>query len=124
MSAHIRRKLLSNGFHLCGSRAVGNSSYLSDWDYVARDTCAARELLEFFLFKDISHKPRGLDVNTVAIFEMDDVQVALVKNLEVKLLITEAMRKNKTLRDIDRSLRKSAARQVFWNALYSIAGLT
>ncbi len=116
-------------FHLCGSRAVGNSTVDSDWDYVAswNDQSLPNRLIDMgFTRIDTLDDANYRDTNTMAVFRhvKQNVEVALVLDVQAKLNITTALRFSPVLRDLDRSLKGKVDRIYLWNAFYTMAGVS
>lgn len=123
-------------FILVGSRAVGNHTPDSDWDYVAayadKTLPAKLKAMGFTIlldkddvhrYKDDVHRYR--DSNTAEVWEnqKQNIQVALVLDVQAKLRITKALEFNPKLAAYDKDLKGTVDRVYLWNAFYVMAGL-
>lgn len=126
----IRDELAASpfGFTLCGSRALGNETAESDWDYYAEYSHQAAEFLISRGFFQIEHDEYEDAPHVVSIFEkIDDtgakVQVALEFDRVFRERIMRALRENESLRALDISLKDDPAeRDALWSAFYAMAG--
>lgn len=121
-------------FQLVGSRYVRNHDPNSDWDYVAPNNELARQKLVAMGFvpyrRNKDEGRRYLDINTVQIWIKRSwrdrsklVQVALVRDVEAKLRITEVLRLNPGLAAYDKSLKGTAERVALWDSFYTMVGI-
>lgn len=116
-------------FHLVGSRAIGNNTFDSDWDYVAayadKTLPAKLKAMGFTILLDKDDAHRYRDSNTAEVWEnqKQNIQVALVLDVQAKLRITKALKFNPKLAAYDKGLKGTVDRVYLWNAFYAMAGL-
>lgn len=120
--------LMQAGFELVGSRLTGQAKEHSDWDFAVQDSVGARDLIGVLGFLDVTKAVPKLDMNTIAVYQLltgaTKVQIAVVKNIEMKMRITLALKYCRPLREWERKLRLSKKdRTNVWNAFYRMAGM-
>ncbi len=126
-------------FHLVGSRAVGNDTPESDWDYVAsygdKEALKTLKNLGFTKIEALSQPENKygetksneyMDYNTQEVWELksERLEVALVTSVKAKMQIIEALKFNPKLAAYDHSLKGTIDRVYLWNAFYTMYGLS
>lgn len=110
-------------FYLTGSRYFGNVRPKSDWDFFVDDSQKVREFLgsEGFIEQPL-WRSEYLDQNTSAVFRKNGVDIQLVKDIQMKHVAQEILKKSEATNVMHNKAQHSALWKIVYQCMSDMYG--